>query len=111
MSSFFAALCGPIIVRPMDHRLALALCIMCGVFGGVMLFAFCMAFSQLNVLCRSIQIARERKKSFVWWTFLGGLFADWEIWREIKGIRWLLPVGVILCVLSYAIHRAYLAQV
>jgi hypothetical protein len=69
----------------------LALGIECGVFGGVMLFAFCMAFSQLNVLGRSIQISRERKKSFLWWTFLGGLFADWQIWGRRKGFAGFCP--------------------
>jgi hypothetical protein len=95
----------------MDQRLATALCVGCGFFGGAMLFAFAMAFSNLNIAARAAQITKERKKGFLWWFFLSGLFADWHIWKETKGIRWLVPVGIALCAISYFIHRFCLAGV
>jgi|GEM_PF-3129771 len=95
----------------MDHRLALVLCIVCGTFGGAILLAFMAAFSQFSILGRSIQIAREREKDFLWWYFFSGFVAAWQIWKETKGFRWLLPVGAISCFLSYAIYHVYLARV
>jgi hypothetical protein len=99
------------LVRSMGrgHDLAFAACMICAVFGGGILLAFAMAFSQLNVLGRSIQIAKERKKGFVWWYAASGLVADWQIWRETKGVRWLLPLGAMFCLAAYLIHRVYLA--
>lgn len=94
----------------MNHDLALALCVMCGVFGGVMLLAFLSAFSSLNVFARSIEITKQRKKGFLWWYFLSGLFADWQIWKETKGIRWLIALGLILCLISFGIYHLYLAH-
>jgi len=75
-----------------------------------MLLAFGAAFSNLNVLARSIDLARRRKKGFVWWYFIGGFAADAQIWRETKGIRWLVILGTALCFVSYIIYRVYVAK-
>ena len=74
----------------MDHALAFAACLVLALFGISMLVAFGAAFSHLNVLARSIELARQRKKRFVWWYVVGGFAADAQIWRETKGIRWLV---------------------
>jgi hypothetical protein len=94
----------------MDHRLALALCIVCGTFGGAIVFAFLAAFSQVSILGRSIEIARQRSKGFGWWYFISGFVAAWQIWKETKGFRWLIPIGGIFCLLSYVIYHVYLTQ-
>jgi hypothetical protein len=95
----------------MNHHLALVLCIVFGTFGGAILFSFATLFSNISVLGRSIDIARQRKKGFIWWSALGGLFADWQIWKETKGFRWLFVVGTLSCITSYVIYRVYLAGV
>ena len=76
-----------------------------------MLLAFRAAFSQLNIFARSIEVARQRKKGFVWRYLLGDFAAGWQIWKEIKGIRWLPLVGAALCFTSYVVYRVYLAKV
>jgi hypothetical protein len=95
----------------MNHQLAKVLCIAFGTLGGAVLLAFFMLFSNINVFGRSIEIARQRKKGFIWWYFLGGLFANWQLWKETRGLRWLFVVGVLSCLASYIVYRVYVAQV
>jgi hypothetical protein len=94
----------------MSHQVALVLCIALGTFGGAILLAFATLFSNISVLGRSIEIARQQKKGFVWWYFLGGLVADWQLWKETKGFRWLFVVGALSLLGCYLIYHYYLAQ-
>jgi cytochrome c-type biogenesis protein CcmE len=94
----------------MDHRLPLILCIVLGTFGGAVLLAFMALFSNISVFGRSIEIARQQKKGFVWWYFFGGLLADWQLWKETKGFRWLFVVGALSLLGCYLIYHFYLAQ-
>jgi hypothetical protein len=94
----------------MSHQVALILCLVLGTFGGAISVAFAALFSNISVFGRSIEIARQQKKGFVWWYFLGGLFADWQLWKETKGFRWLFVVGGLSLLGCYLIYRFYLAQ-
>jgi hypothetical protein len=51
---------------------------------------------------------KKRDKDTPLWVAASGFLADWQIWRETKGIRWLVPVGALFCLAAYIIHRVYL---
>jgi cytochrome c-type biogenesis protein CcmE len=94
----------------MSHQLALILCLVLGTFGGAVSLAFMALFSQISVFGRSIEIARQQKKGFGWWYFLGGLLADLQLWKETKGFRWLFVVGAFSLLGCWLIYHFYLAQ-
>jgi hypothetical protein len=90
------------------HPVASVWCVVLAFSGGAMLFAFFVAFSQLNILARSVTTTRKRQKGLLWWYLLSDWYALWEIWQETKGMRWLLPLGLMLSGTAYVIYRVYL---
>jgi hypothetical protein len=94
----------------MSHQVALIICLVLGTFGGAIALALVALFSNISVLGRSIDIARQQKKGPVWWYFFGGFAADRQLWKETKGFRWLFFVGALSLLGCYFVYHFYLAQ-
>jgi hypothetical protein len=101
------------------HPIAGIICVMAGVFGGIFLFAFAMAFDPTVVVARDADAAAPKEKGrkmldlvFTVTNGLGGRASLSEyrrVWVETKGTRFLVPLGLALCGLSFILYREFLA--
>ena len=100
-----------------EHPLAAIFCILCGVFGGIFLFAFLFAFDPTIVIAReidetdSVQKPRRLIDLILSASNVIGGRVSWseyrKVWDETKGDRFLVPLGIALCMVSYFLHRIY----
>ena len=100
-----------------EHPLGAIFCIMSGVFGGIFLFAFIMAFDPSVVIAREVdETGNPQKRGRILDLILSasnvvGGRVSWseyrKVWADTKGIRFLVPLGIALCLISFVLHRIY----
>jgi hypothetical protein len=102
-----------------EHPLPWIVCIMSGVFGAVFLVAFFFQFDPNVVAARKAdEEAVGQKPTGLLRTILSVLgslgaatvtFSEYRrVWAESKGTRFLVPLGIALCLTSYFVHQVWL---
>lgn len=82
-----------------------------GVLGGVMIIAFLWQFERGQI---ALRIAEKEKRDpslktrYIYSTFILPFLERKEIWKESKGMRFLLPVGAVRCGISYLTYSIYI---
>ena len=83
-----------------EHPIASIVCIMSGVFGAIFIVALLAPFDAKNITARQMDEKPSEEKS--------NLQEYKSVWNETKGVRFLFPLGLALCLLSYIVHRVWL---
>lgn len=101
-----------------QHPLPWILCIMSGVFGAVMVVAFLAQFYPAVLEARKLDDAPPSEKPQRWLdlliTFSGrsspglGLSDYRRAWRDSSGTRFLVPIGLALCMISYLVYHFWI---
>jgi hypothetical protein len=101
-----------------EHPVALIVSIMSGVFGGVFLIAFILPFDDKVMASRRADEAPPEKKVKSWIDLIlsstgryqaGSSASEYKsVWQETKGMRFLVPLGLALCFISWLVHRIWL---
>ncbi len=85
--------------------------LLCAVLAGCMLFAFVMQWNQYSMVEEQWRGAKEewkkgtRLQTALRWYFLGSFIAVYRIWKESKGVRFLLPLSVAHGGLAWLLYK------
>ena len=84
-----------------EHPIAAVACIMSGVFGAIFLLSFVVPFDYNDILLRVAEKNKLQQKT------------SWSeeykaVWAETRGMRFLVPLGVVLCLVSLTTYLVWL---
>jgi hypothetical protein len=93
----------PLLAAMHDHPLAAALCVLMGVLGLVFVFSFLLPFDPdfvaINTRAETAEPCEGHGESDLF-----GAAAYKRTWREMKQARFLVPLGILLCLVSFGIY-------
>jgi len=84
--------------------------------GASLLIAFFMQWHPWVLAERSYQnFKRERKEkgsilSGLKWAFLGDFIEGWKVWKESRGNRFVLPLGIAFSLLAWLLYEYMIKQ-
>jgi hypothetical protein len=103
-----------------EHPVPWIVCIMCGVFGATFLVAFLAQFDSTVISAGKIDDAPPQEKTKRWLDTLLSMSGRYvppltardygNVWRGTKGQRFLVPLGLGLCAISWLVHHYWIAR-
>lgn len=85
--------------------------LLCALLSGCLVAAFLMQWNQYSMVEEQWRgLKNEWKKgtrlqAALRWCFLGSFVAAYRIWKETKGIRFILPLGIMLGAIAWLLYK------